>query len=73
MSWWRFHAFPVTYSHEAGSRYTGTREGTVPHRDKSARVPWPLGEIQVCVMLVCAGVSPGPRVTRSPPVARKML
>eukprot|EP00966_Prymnesium_polylepis_P275667 6369279-Prymnesium_polylepis.1 len=37
---------------------TGTREGTVPHRDMPARTPWPLDEYRrVCIMLMCS-VSP---------------
>eukprot|EP00966_Prymnesium_polylepis_P151084 3490559-Prymnesium_polylepis.1 len=41
-----------------------TQEGTVPHRDKPERIPWPLREYKLCIMLVCS-VSLGdrPRVT----------
>jgi len=39
----------------------------VPHRDKPARVPWPLCEYRFAsIMLVCASVTaPGPRITPS--------
>eukprot|EP00966_Prymnesium_polylepis_P070486 1637931-Prymnesium_polylepis.1 len=31
---------------------TGAQEGTVPHRDKSARIPWPLREYK-CASCSC--------------------
>eukprot|EP00966_Prymnesium_polylepis_P304890 7044137-Prymnesium_polylepis.1 len=52
-----------------------TQDGTVPHRDRQAHIPWSVGEhIEgVCIMLVCVqvSVSPCPRVT--PSTAKKML
>eukprot|EP00966_Prymnesium_polylepis_P251266 5809402-Prymnesium_polylepis.2 len=38
---------------------TGTQEGTVPHQDKPARIPWPLGDYRTCIMLGCASVRLG--------------
>ena len=53
---------------------TGRQEGTVPHRDRPAHIPWSVGEHKgVCIMLVCKqdSVSLCPRFT--PSTANKML